>query len=129
VDVDAHPRLTLGRGGSEREIYEGDFPLRKNRGGRWATLVVALRGKGEGGSKLGGAWCRGERGGSLYSCGKAVRAARPAGFATGSRRDVTAVLLDKTRRAAMQWRASRGRRRGRDLVGHARLGAVSSSVR
>jgi hypothetical protein len=63
--------------------------------------------------------------GSLYSCGKAVRpvgvehaelvlalmavqAARPAGFATGSRRDATAVLLDKTRRAAMQRRASRG---------------------
>jgi hypothetical protein len=46
--------------------------------------------------------------GSLYSCGKAVRAARPAGFATGSRRDATAVLLDKTRRAVMQWRASRG---------------------
>jgi hypothetical protein len=75
VDGDARPGLTLGRGGSEREIDEGDFPLRKNRGGRWATLVAALRGKGEGGSKLGGAWCRGERGGSLYSCGKAVRPA------------------------------------------------------
>jgi hypothetical protein len=90
----------------------------------------------------------------------AVRAARLAGFATGSRRDATAVLLDMTQRAAMQWRANRGSgrrevagslrqrrtsgwrwracaalrvervtaRRGRGLVGHARLGAVSSSV-
>jgi hypothetical protein len=51
VDVDAHPGLTLGRG-SEREIDEGDFPLRRNRGGRWAALLVALRGKG-GRNKLG----------------------------------------------------------------------------
>jgi hypothetical protein len=70
VDGDARPGLTLGRGGSEREIDEGDFPLCKNRGGRWVTLVVALRGKGEGGSKLGGAWCRGERGGRFIATGR-----------------------------------------------------------
>jgi hypothetical protein len=46
VNGDAHPGLTLGRGGSEREIDEGDLPLRKNRGGRWAALVAVLRGKG-----------------------------------------------------------------------------------
>jgi hypothetical protein len=70
VDGDARPGLTLGRGGSEREIDEGDFSLRKNSGGRWATLVVAMRGKGEGGSKLGGAWCRGERGGLFIAAGR-----------------------------------------------------------
>jgi hypothetical protein len=55
VDGDAHPRLTLGRGSSEREIDEGDLPLRKNRGGGrlWWWRCEA---KGEGGSKLGGAW-------------------------------------------------------------------------
>jgi hypothetical protein len=36
----------------EVEIDEGDLSLCKNRGGRWAALVVALRGKGVGGSKL-----------------------------------------------------------------------------
>jgi hypothetical protein len=35
----------LSRGGSETEIDEGDLPLLKNRGGRWATLVAALQGK------------------------------------------------------------------------------------
>jgi hypothetical protein len=46
VNGDAHPGLTLGRGGSEREIDEGDFPLRRNRGGRWPAMLAALQGKG-----------------------------------------------------------------------------------
>jgi hypothetical protein len=44
VDGEALPKITSGKGSSEREIDEGDLPLRKNRG-RWAALVAALRGK------------------------------------------------------------------------------------
>jgi hypothetical protein len=56
VNGEARLGLTSGRDSLEGEIDEGDLSLRKNRGGRWAALVVVLRGKGEGGSKLGGVW-------------------------------------------------------------------------
>jgi hypothetical protein len=57
VNGEARLGLTSGRDNLEREIDKGDLSLCKSRGGRWAALVVVmLRGKGEGGSKLGGAW-------------------------------------------------------------------------
>jgi hypothetical protein len=103
----------LGQGQLEGEIDEGDLSLRKNRGGRWAAPVVALRGKGEGGSKLGGAWCCGERGGLFIAAGR--RFGRSEGCTRGARAPAMAVrpvcpwrnncvvptlLLDATRRAA-----------------------------
>jgi hypothetical protein len=122
------PILTSGWGGLLREID----------GGRRSVTGAAWDGSGgSSGERDGSAWeVRGEAAsdaGLFIGAGRrylgrgrargaraclfmAVRAARPARFTTGSRRDATAVLLDKTRRAAMQWRASRGSGR-REVVG------------
>jgi hypothetical protein len=108
VDGDACPGLTLGRGGSEREIdddgqsvtgaaWDGGGGSSREREGS----ALEVRGEaasdaglfiGAGRRYLGRGRARGARACLLM----AVRAARPAGFATGSRRDATAVLLDKT---------------------------------
>jgi hypothetical protein len=58
----------------------------------------------------------------------AVRAARPAGLVMGSQRDATVALLDKTRRAPMQWRASRGSSRRQGVMrGGRRLAEMLNS--
>jgi hypothetical protein len=112
------PVLTSGWGGLWREI---------DGGGRSVTGSTWDGGGGSSGEREGCAWeVRGKAAsdaGLFIGAGRrylgrvrargaracllmAVRAARPAGFTTGSRCDATAVLLGKTRWAAMQWRAS-----------------------
>jgi hypothetical protein len=114
------PVLTTGWGGLWREI---------DGGGRSVIGRLVEGGGGSSGEREGSAWeVRGEAAsdaGLFIGAGRrypgrgrargaracllmVVQATRPAGFAMGSRRDATAALLDKTRRAAMQWRASRG---------------------
>jgi hypothetical protein len=116
------PVLTSGRGGLWREIDDGGRSVTGAAcgGRRWEL-------RGERGKCLGGAGRGGERCWAVYRRGKVV--SRPGSSTRSSclpvnggsgnsaggirdgestRRDATAALLDKTRRAAMQRRASRG---------------------
>jgi hypothetical protein len=132
------PHLGLGR------LVEGDRRRRAvcNRGGLgWPRWELG----GERGKCLGDVGRGGERCWAIYRRGKAV--SRPGsctwsscllvnsglgssagGIHDGESSDATAVLLDKTRQAAMQWRASRDSgRRERVVRGGRRLAVVLSS--
>jgi hypothetical protein len=114
------PVLTSGWGGLWREIDCGGRSVTgaacggrrwELRGERGKCLGGAGRGASDAGLFIGAGRRypgRGRARGARACLLMVVKATRPAGFAMGSRRDATAALLDKTRRAAMQWRASRG---------------------